>query len=166
MYVSRFTLAMTDAIAIAVLLASPRIIVRCFLYSSGALSPPSRSTSQSLGLMLSFFIEVVSAFFIAETMPCVSISFAETIVTAVRNSLFCSFATRSISFVHTSLFYAESCLLSLIVRNLRSISLVTPTAPTATGPASGPRPTSSIPITNLGFNVFFTIFFICLILSK
>src|SRR3989344_2419260 len=77
-------------------------------------------------------------------MPCLSITFSETSETAKSNSFFlfpsCARAN------HNSRSSSESCLESLMPRQnflLNSFGITTP--PTATGPAKGPLPASSMP---------------------
>ncbi len=133
-------------------LASPRMIVFCSVNSSGARSPPSRSTRHSLGSTSSFSMERLSARRIAYCIPFASITFALTNDTAKRNS--CPDAFTMCPY-HSSRCAEESCFDSLIFRNRVRRREVTSIAPTATGPASGPRPTSSIPMMYLYVPTFF-----------
>src|SRR3989344_3294178 len=124
----------------------------------GAYKLPSNSISQLRGVAPSCFKHFISAERMANTIPRRSIICAEENETAKSNFFsrrrFCSFIFHSSRERGVNFF--ESLTPSV---NCQSKFLGTATAPTATGPASGPRPTSSIPM--IYFALFTALLYPC-----
>src|SRR3990167_1244425 len=108
------------------------------MYSAGALRLPSSSTRQSFGSASKRESASASARLMAGTTPYLSMYAAEDVETAKRNV--CDSCNSTARAKNSSRFFSESFLESFTPsRTLQSKSVGTITAPTATGPASGPR---------------------------
>src|SRR3989344_2941386 len=124
--------------------SSPRMMVRCMVNCVGAYKLPSRRTSHEPGASLSFASERASALRIAGTMPRESITAADANDTAKSSRR--ARCSCCICLYIASRAPAVSCFESFTPSTSeKSNAGERATAPTATGPASGPRPASSMP---------------------
>ena len=138
--------------------SSPPIMVFWARKSFGAYRLPSNSISQLRGFAPSCFRHFRSAERMEKTMPRRSIIFTEENKTKKSNFFarrkFCSFLYHSSRACGVNFFESLTPL-----TNFQSKFFGTATAPTATGPASGPRPTSSIPM--IYFALFTALLYPC-----
>ena len=157
MYRSRVTLANMEAKPIAGSVASPFMMVCWFRNSEGALSAPSKSTWQSFGSNCSLSNPCFIARLIAKTIPLLSIIkwLDETTWKFNIPSFLSWVASLKICSRFTGLIFFES---PTPGNRLQSKLVGKETTPTVTGPASGPRPASSIPIKYFAIFLFWSLF--------
>lgn len=125
--------------------SSPRMIVLCVTNRSGAYKLPSSRISHSSGCAFSLTRQRLSALLIAGTIPRESMTEAAQKDTAYfSNPCSCNSLIRANSSSRDfSVIFLES---RAPFTRSKSKFIGTMIAPTDTGPASGPRPASSIPI--------------------
>lgn len=145
---SRVTFAAMEASMMAGTRPSPPMTVSCS-YSDGARSAPSSQTFPSPSAGFNFLIPSATALRITTAIPCLSIKSAPGSATQYVSSPVASLSKSCANSTSRffSLIFFESFRPGKAAK--KSNPSGAQTTPTATGPASGPRPASSMPITHL-----------------